>query len=315
MAEAFTGWSTNWKYASRESGGQFLFQRFRAPREQFPLALDAIRFLKIHHAESAWLQQFRLSPAIVLRVFAKVGLRSRGACCGPNSRAAQSFVNSAIFSFGQRSGSHAIVRKNSMGNSIGFRSPTFTIQMRSAPYSIRQIHLFPDFGKRIGVDPFVIARPADVIEVVVNARAAAARALLRESAGGGYCPSCRRTRAASHRPARACPSRSSPALLCRAPSPAGRCVRSGFMCSAMILRWSATIFSSSATLALSDIGLSPSPRMPKRDDAFVVLVAFDALRPELAQDLGVFRRSPTGRCRGASIPAARASSARDAMCP
>src|ERR1039457_7332780 len=60
------------------------------------------------------------------------------ACAPPNSRSAQSRVNSPIFSLGQRFGLRAKFRKKSMGSSIGFRSPTFTIQTRSAPYSDRK---------------------------------------------------------------------------------------------------------------------------------------------------------------------------------
>ena len=53
---------------------------------------------------------------------------------GPNSRSAHSLVNSDTFSFGHLCGSRAKSRKNSMGNSIGLRSPTFTIQIRLASY-------------------------------------------------------------------------------------------------------------------------------------------------------------------------------------
>src|SRR6185503_16754943 len=42
----------------------------------------------------------------------------------------------------------------------------------------RQRHLLPDFRDRIGVDPLVVARTADVIEVVVDAGSARTLALL-----------------------------------------------------------------------------------------------------------------------------------------
>ena len=115
-------------------------------------------------------------------------------------------------------------------HSIGLRSPTLTIQRRVGAVARREVHLLPDLGQRHRVEPLVVARAADVVEVVVDAGAAGAFALLRPSAGGGCCPSCRRTTAASRRRARACPARSSPALPCRAPRPAAPCVTSGFRC-------------------------------------------------------------------------------------
>ena len=68
------------------------------------------------------------------------------ACAWPNSLAAHNSVNSASFSFGQRAGLRARLKKNSVGNSIGFRSPTFTIQMRLAPYSKARCICSQTFG-------------------------------------------------------------------------------------------------------------------------------------------------------------------------
>ena len=56
-----------------------------------------------------------------------------GAYFGPNSRCAHILEYSGMRSFGHSSGYQARLSKNSMGNSIGFKSPTFTIHMRFAP--------------------------------------------------------------------------------------------------------------------------------------------------------------------------------------
>ena len=40
--------------------------------------------------------------------------------------------------------------------------------------AVREVHLLPDFGDRDGVEPFIVSRTADVIEVVVDAGAAGA---------------------------------------------------------------------------------------------------------------------------------------------
>ena len=39
------------------------------------------------------------------------------------------------------------------------------------------MHLFPDLRNRIRVNPLIVARTADVIEVIIDARAATALAL------------------------------------------------------------------------------------------------------------------------------------------
>src|SRR6266404_6271585 len=44
---------------------------------------------------------------------------------------------------------------------------------------VRQVHLFPDLAYRIGVEPFVIPRPADIIEMVIDACPAGANPFLR----------------------------------------------------------------------------------------------------------------------------------------
>src|SRR5271167_102948 len=42
---------------------------------------------------------------------------------------------------------------------------------------VSKVHLFPDFGNGIGIDPLVGTRTTNVIKMVVDARAAAALAL------------------------------------------------------------------------------------------------------------------------------------------
>ena len=50
-------------------------------------------------------------------------------------------------------------------------SPTFTIHSSGAARP-REIHLLPGLFDLDGVEPFVVARPADIVEVIVDAVAA-----------------------------------------------------------------------------------------------------------------------------------------------
>ena len=181
---------------------------------------------------------------------------------------------------------------------------------------VREVHLLPDARDLVRVDPLVVARPADVVEVVVDAVAARPLAIRRVRAAAGCCPSCRRRRAASRRPARACPCRSSPALPCRAPRAAASATRRV----ARDLGDDLPLVGDDAleqgdVACPSVIGSSPSPRMPSVTMFSRVAHALDALAPERAQASSRSARSSTARARSAATPAARASSARGATCP
>ena len=148
---------------------------------------------------------------------------------------------------------------------------------------VGEVHLLPDLGDGNGVEPLVGARIADVVEVVVDARAAGALAFVG------------RRQAAEVAPVVVAPEQGDVVghahavlvvflhLLVERPDLAARRSHRLFMWLAMMARWSATIFSSSAMLALLRHGQVAVAAHAERDDAFVVLVALDAFGPELVQ--------------------------------
>ena len=125
--------------------------------------------------------------------------------------------------------------------------------------------------------------------------AAGALALFGRGQTAECCPSCRRTRAASRRPGRACLVRSSPALPCRAPTSAAPASTSGLTCSAMILRWSATMVSSNlvAASASAHHRLVAVAAHADGDDVFVIFVAAHAFAQNLRSASRVGRHSST----------------------
>ncbi len=63
-----------------------------------------------------------------------------------------------------------------------------TIQMPVGAVLVGEVHLVPNFGDGNGVEPFVIARAAYVVEMIVNARAAGAMAFLRSRQAADVAP-------------------------------------------------------------------------------------------------------------------------------
>ena len=142
-----------------------------------------------------------------------------------------------------------------------------------------EVHLLPDFGDGVGVEPFVVAWAADVVEVIVDAGAAGAFALFR------------RGETAEVAPVVVAPEEGDVVgdahaffvvaldFLVEAQT-CGTLVMSGLTVSLRISRWSATMFSS-VELPAGGHGRVIEAAHAESDDLLVVLVALHAGAPEV----------------------------------
>ena len=147
-------------------------------RERLPLRQHPVGLPVIHHAISIRLQQLRLAPSVQKRIPRdQIGHR-RGILAPefPRRPLPRKFPHPFRRPAFRRPGQ---VEKK-------FRRQRHMLQMSHIdnPDSVRailvrQIHLLPNFRQRTGIHPFVIARIAHVIEMVINPRAPRPTALIR----------------------------------------------------------------------------------------------------------------------------------------
>ena len=192
------------------------------------------------------------------------------ACCGPNSRAAQ---RPQVLVRAARAASRRVPRvvEEELDRHLHRLEvahvhdpqpvgPVAATRGASAPRS---------WAIGVRVDPLVRPRAAHVVEVVVDARAAGALALLGRRQAPDVAPvvvAPEQRHVVGHAHALA---RSTPALPCRAPTPADA-ARLRPAPRARISRWSATMRSSSATFGLARHRLVAVAAHAERHDVLVV---------------------------------------------
>ena len=197
----------------------------------------------------------------------------------------------------------------------------FTIQIRVRAQLVGEVQLLPDARDGIRVDPLVVARTADVVEVIVDAEPARPVSVRRGRQAANVAPVVvgeEQRDVVGHAHALVVV-----VLHFLIERPELRRLRR------ILLRHVGDDLPLVGDDLLEQIDVALAVRRHRhvavaahadRDDVLARLsrrshIRSMPLRQNVAQRRVVERRSPTGPCRSASTPAARASSARGATCP